>query len=279
MRRMRWLLCGLALVGGAAQAHAADLGDMFLRGSNAGTTFSDPRGVIWDGFYAGGHVGMATTGTDFANSTASLIAFMLRNTTIENENQVSRWTTLGKANTSGPSYGGFVGYQTQWDSAVLGLEAGYSFTNLHTSSSDSMGRMFGTSDGYTNNVTVTATSAMRITDYGTVRAKGGWAAGPNSSLLPYGFVGVAIGRGDIERTVRVQGTGTHPTSPPYAFDDTNSENRKGVFAYGYTAGFGVDWAMMQNVFLRAEYEYIQFGAFQDLKTHIQTARIGAGIKF
>lgn len=278
MRRMRWLLCGLALIGGAAQAHAADLGEMFLRGSNA-TTFSDPRGVIWEGFYAGGHVGMATTGTDFANSTASIVAFMLRNTTIENENQVSRWTTLGKANTAGPSYGGFVGYQTQWDNAVVGVEAGYNVTDLHTSSSDSMGRMFGTSDGYTNNVTVTATSGLRITDYGTVRAKGAWVTGPNGTVLPYGFVGLAIGRGDIERSVRVQAAGSHPSSPNYAFDETRAENRTGVFAYGYTAGFGVDWAVMQNFFLRAEYEYIQFGAFSDLKTSIQTARIGAGIKF
>jgi outer membrane immunogenic protein len=278
MRRMRWLLCGLALIGGAAQAQAADLGDMFLRGSNA-TTFSDPRGVIWDGFYAGAHAGMATTGTDFANSTGSLIAFMLRNTTIENENRVSSWTTLGKANTAGPSYGGFVGYQTQWDSAVLGLEAGYNFTNLHTSASDSMSRMFGTSDGYTNNVTVTATSGLRITDYGTIRARGAWSTGPNGSVLPYGFVGLAIGRGNIERSVRVVADGTHASSPPYAFDQTSSENRNGVFAYGYTFGGGVDWAVMQNIFVRAEYEYIQFGAYENLKTHIQTARIGAGVKF
>jgi opacity protein-like surface antigen len=36
---------------------------------------------------------------------------------------------------------------------------------------------------------------------------------------------------------------------------------------------------MQNIFVRAEYEYVQFGQFNDLKTHIHTARIGGGLKF
>ena len=200
---------------------------MFLRGSNT-TTFSDPRGVTWDGFYVGGHVGMATTGTDFANSTASLIAFMLRNTTIENENHVSGWTTLGKANTSGASYGGFVGYQTQWDSAVIGVEAGYSFTNLHTSSSDSMGRMFGTSDGYTNNVNVTATSATAHHRLRHDPREGRLVTGPNGSVLPYGFVGLAIGRGDIERSVRVVSAAAR-TPPARLMRSTRRrhENRNG----------------------------------------------------
>jgi opacity protein-like surface antigen len=272
---MRWLLCGLAVVAGAQQASAADLSEMFLRGSS--TVITAPGGVTWEGFYAGGHVGAAWSGTDFANSTRSLVAFLLRNTTIENENHVSNWTTLGKADTSGSSFGGFAGYQTQWDAAVIGIEAGYSRTNMETSSSDSMRRLFSTSDGYNNDVTVIASSQIRITDYGTLRAKGGWAAG---NFLPYGFVGFAIGRADVTQSARVIATGTSTTGgPPYSFDDTKSLIRSGDFAYGYTAGFGVDMALMQNIFVRAEYEYIQFGAFNDLKTHIQTARIGAGFKF
>jgi outer membrane immunogenic protein len=256
---MRWLVCGLAMI--AQQAAAGDLPDMFLRGSN--TVITAPGGTNWEGFYVGGHVGRAWTGTDFGNATQSLIAFML----------------LGKGDINGTSYGGFVGYQTQWEGAVIGVEAGYNRTNLDNEASDTMRRLFSTSDGYTNDVQVTATSRIRITDYGTVRAKGGWAAG---NVMPYGFLGLAIGRADVTRSARVIASGTDISgagNPPYDADLTRSESKTGAFAYGYTFGLGVDWAVMQNIFLRAEYEYIQFGAFNDLKTYIQTARIGAGIKF
>jgi outer membrane immunogenic protein len=276
MRRMRWLLaCGLALT--TQQATAADLPDMFLRGSN--TVITAPGGTNWEGFYAGGHVGRAWTGTDFANSTQSLIAFMLRNTTIENENAVSRWTTLGKSDINGTSYGAFAGYQTQWEGAVVGIEGTYNRTSLENQATDTMARQFSTSDGFSNNVQVTATSQIRITDYGTVRAKGGWAAG---NVMPYGFLGLAMGRADVTRSARVIASGfdiSGAGNPPYSADLTKSEFKNGAFAYGYTFGFGVDWAVMQSIFLRAEYEYIQFGQFNDLKTYIQTARIGAGIKF
>ena len=78
MRRMRWLLCGLALM--VQPAVAADLSDMFLRGSN--TVIAAPGPINWEGVYVGGHFGGAWSGTDFANSSQALIAFMLRNTTI-----------------------------------------------------------------------------------------------------------------------------------------------------------------------------------------------------
>jgi opacity protein-like surface antigen len=139
-----------------------------------------------------------------------------------------------------------------------------------------MRRIFTTSDGYNNDVTIIGSSEIRVTDYGTVRAKAGWAAG---NFLPYGFVGLALGRADVTRTAQVIASGTAGGLPPYAFTDTRSEVLTGQFAYGYTAGFGVDMALMQNIFVRAEYEYIGFAAFHDLKTHIHTARVGAGIKF
>lgn len=275
MRRMRWLMCGgIALMGMAPQAGAADLSDMFLRGSSV---ISGPRTVTWDGFYFGGHAGASWTGTDFGNATQSLVAFMLRETTIENERGVSNWATLGKAATSGASYGGFVGYQVQWDAAVVGVEAGYSRTDMQTSASDGLRRLFATSDGYNNDVQVDGTASMRVTDYGTIRAKAGWAAG---NFLPYAFVGAAVARGDVTKTATVTASGTSTTGgPPYAFVETRTESKLGDFAYGYTAGLGVDMALMQNVFVRAEWEYIYLTNFNNLKTYISTARIGAGFKF
>jgi len=272
--RLRSLLCGVALIGMAGEAGAADLGDV-LRGST--TIVSQPGGTRWDGFYFGAQAGANWSGTDFANSTKSLVSFILRNTTIEDEFHVSDWTTLGKYDTSGSSYGAFVGYQTQWDSAVIGVEANYNRTNLGMAARDSMGRIFATSDGYNNDVTVIASSNIHITDYGTLRVRGGWAA---DCFMPYGFAGIAIGRADVTRSARVIASGTSTTGgPPYATDETNSETKTGAFAYGYTAGLGVDVAVLQNVFVRGEYEYVQFGEFNNLKTHIHTARVAAGLKF
>jgi outer membrane immunogenic protein len=276
MRRMRWLLCGLVFIGAAQQACAADLGDAFLRGSS--TIINTNSGITWDGAYVGAHFGGAASGTDFSGATSSLVAFLLRNTTIERENNVSGWTTLGKGDTTGTSYGGFAGYNMQWDQAVLGIEGSYNRTSLTMSANDSMARSFSTSDGFTNDVSVLAGSSIHITDYGTLRVRGGWAAG---NFMPYGFVGFALGRADVSRSATVTARGTNATTGqtygPVTL--TTSENKTGDFAYGFATGLGVDVALMQNIFVRAEYEYVQFGQFNDLKTHIHTARIGGGLKF
>jgi opacity protein-like surface antigen len=273
---MGWLLCGLAFIGTAQQVDAADLGESFLRGSS--TVINTNSGITWDGAYFGAHFGGAVSGTDFSNATKSLLAFLLRNTTIENEDHVSGWTTLGKGDTTAMSYGGFAGYNMQWDQAVLGIEAGYNRTSLTMSANDSMGRSFSTSDGFTNDVSVLAGSSIHITDYGTLRVRGGWAAG---NFMPYGFVGFALGRADVSRSATVTAQGTNATTGqtygPVTL--TTSENKTGDFAYGFATGLGVDYALMQNIFVRAEYEYVQFGQFNDLKTHIHTARIGGGLKF
>ena len=273
MRGMRSVMVGVLAVGVVQGAAAADLGPI-LRGA-----FEAPMSAAtrWNGVYFGGHFGSSISGTDFANATGSLVAFMLRNTTIENEQHVSQWTTLGKGNTTTTHYGGFAGYNMQWDDAVVGIEASYSRTNATMSQSDVMRRLFTTSDSYNNDVQVTAASSLRMTDYGTLRIRGGWAFG---CFLPYAFVGAAIGRGDIVRTATVDASGTSTAGgPPYAFSQTLQEANMGAVAYGYTAGIGMDVALMQNVFIRGEWEYVQFGNFHNLNTHIHSLRGAVGIKF
>ena len=103
--------------------------------------------MVWEGFYLGGQVGATVPGADFSNATQSLIQFMLRETTIENEQPVSDWRLLGKADTTASHYGGFIGYNWQWDQAVVGVEGHYNRTDFHLSSTDAMRRIFSTSDG------------------------------------------------------------------------------------------------------------------------------------
>src|ERR1043165_1151350 len=93
MRRLSWLICGLAAM--PAAANAADMGEM-LRGSS--TVIAAPGGARWDGFYVGGHVGWSVPGIDFTNNTNDVR--ILAGTSA---------TPLGNQDSSSPHFGGFVG--------------------------------------------------------------------------------------------------------------------------------------------------------------------------
>jgi outer membrane immunogenic protein len=272
MRRMRWLLCGLAFIGAAQQASAADLGDAFLRGSS--TVINAGGNVTWDGAYFGGQVGGSSSGADFALATKSVVQQMLRQTTIENENPVSKWPLLGKVDTTAVNWGGFAGYNMQWDQAVIGIEANYNVTSITLSSADAMRRTFATSDGG-NDVQLNGSSSVHITDYGTFRVRGGYALG---NFLPYVMAGAAVGRADVATTATV--TGRDPADhTTLLYQMSGSNIQTGKFIYGYTAGLGIDMALMQNFFIRAEYEFVQFAPIGDVNLHMHTARIGAAVKF
>jgi len=262
---MRWLVCGLAMM--TQQAGAADLSEMFLRGSN--TVITAPGGTNWEGFYVGGHVAATFAGADFGGAAQSLVGNSLRNSTYLNAG-VQHWQVMGKYDASGSSVGGFAGYNTQWDDAVVGIEFNYNWVNLALASSGSMGRQ---PAGVPDAVYVDAAASMRLIDYGTARARGGWVVG---NFMPYGFVGLAIGRADVNRTATINLVNSAGNN---FFTDTVTENKLGSLAYGYTAGFGIDICLMQNFFLRGEYEYVHFGSFHEINAHIQTVRIGAGLKF
>ena len=267
--RLRSLLCSVAVFGMAQGAQAADLGEAFLRGS---TVIAQPGGSRWGGFYFGAQVGAVYSGADFTGSTQDLVGNILRESTLATIANVQDWNVLGKYDTSGTSWGGFVGYNTQWDGAVVGVELNYNRTSLALAATDSLALQ---PAGFPDGVVVNASVSTRVTDYGTARVRGGWDAG---MFMPYGFVGVAIGRADVARTATVQLFNPISSPTPY-FVDTRTDNKTGAFAYGYTIGLGVDICLMSNFFVRGEYEYVQFGQFNDINLHIHTARVAAALKF
>ena len=57
----------------------------------------------------------------------------------------------------------------------------------------------------------------------------------------------------------------------------NAQNN--VIAYGIAAGFGVDMAVLPNVFIRGEFEYTYFAPIEGIHVTLSTARVGAGFKF
>jgi outer membrane immunogenic protein len=143
-------------------------------------------------------------------------------------------------------------------------------------------------------VLVSGTASARITDFATFRARGAWAAGP---FLPYAFLGVAVGRLDWSRTASVNGTATDHPSPAPTFDpgtgactancplptlaisENRSDSRNGVFAYGGAAGLGIDVALLPNLFVRGEWEIIQFAPVAHMHILVNTVRTAVGLKF
>jgi opacity protein-like surface antigen len=243
----------------ALEARAADLGDSFLRGSN--TVIAAPGGPRWDGFYIGGHAGMSVPGIDFTNNTPQITALL------SGPPLTSRTATaLGSQDSTSKHFGGFVGYNQQWDGAVIGVEANYNWIDKSLSATNTVSGGFAPPS---NTYTAAGTETARIIDYGTLRVRGGWAAG---MFMPYATFGIAVGRMDINRSVVVTPTGA-------AALPAVSENLLNQFGYGYAAGLGVDFCLMANLFARAEYEYVQFPDFQGLNAHIHNVRVGAALKF
>jgi opacity protein-like surface antigen len=262
-----------------------------------------PTYTRWSGFYAGGHASGSIAGMDFGTSARSLVSFATRNSVLESH--VTSWTTLPKGDTSATGFGGFVGYNFQWDDVTLGIEANYTRSSLSKSASDSLSRSFidntnaPTGHEYTYNATVTATSAVTLTDFGTLRARGGWAAG---SFMPYGFAGLAVARANVTRSATVTATRTDNfntintgfdpiTGNPFTIitpqsittnlilPPTQTEGQTGAYSFGYTVGGGMDVLVMANLFVRGEYEYVQFPNIKGTRINLNTVRLGGGFKF
>ena len=260
MRRMRWLLCGLAVIGMTQQARAADLSDMFLRGSS--TVITAPGGADLGRLLCRRPGRRDRTGHGLRQRDPVADPFMLRKTTIENEQPVSRLDARSARPTPpARAYGGFVGYNWQWDQAVVGVEGSYNRTDLHLSSTDAMRRIFST---VRRRPQRRAGQRHRLGAHDRLRhGARARAAGRSATSCRTASLGLAVGRADVTRarvTARlhaIRPTGAdHPVSQRRS---DQSETKNGAFAYGYAVGLGVDMALMQNVFVRAEYEYVQFG--------------------
>ena len=264
-------MCAALAVWPAERAAAADWA---LRGSMAPPTYAR-----WDGWQAGVEVGWGTMRNDFSNSTSPLVAFILRNTIQEAEFSPSTWTTLPANTTNGPVFGGYIGYNMQWEQLVVGVDLGYKYANLATTASDSISRQFVTSNNFNNAVTIDARASFKLVDYATLRARAGYAWG---NFLPYAVIGIAAGRFNYGTTVTVHAEGDPILPAPgtsYVLDQTASSGKDNAIVGGVAAGLGIDWAVTPGMFLRAEWEYVAFAPVNGSRSNINTGKVGAGARF
>jgi outer membrane immunogenic protein len=269
----RFLLAAVMFVTALPGSRAADLSDLpILRGAVG--SLSSGR-VNWQGFYAGGQGGFGTTDMDFTGVTQSIAQKLLFDTAIDNSGGVSSWPLGSKASVHGNGWGGFAGYNSQWDDVVVGVELNYMHGKFGGSQTDSMSRSFFDSSGALDIVTYQSVAAVNLTDMASVRARAGYAWGV---FLPYVFGGFAFGQADIIRTANIFGDQIDPTTGArFPFFITASDNQNQRFVHGYNAGVGVDMMLYSCLFLRAEWEFTQYAAAID--TSVNTFRLGLGYKF
>jgi opacity protein-like surface antigen len=274
---MRKFLLAAMIAIGTTGAQAADM--PYLRGS-----YQEPvaRRVNWDGFYVGAQGGYGSNDQNFTGFNNDQIARLLSFTAIENNMGVSRWPLLGTVSQNSEGYGGFFGYNSQWDDVVIGLEANYLHGKFGGTSTGGASRI-ATIGTFQHAVTSVSAASMQVHDFGTVRARAGYVIG---SFLPYVFGGIALGAADITQTsivddipVYVGPTPVAPTPAPFLPRATVgvTDVQRNQFLYGYTAGFGIDVNLYRGLFLRAEYEYVNFTNRSE--TQINTVRGGLGYKF
>jgi outer membrane immunogenic protein len=265
---MRGFLLAAAMFGAVTCAQAADMPD-YLRGS-----LGPAPTVNWQGAYVGGQGGLGTSEMNFTGVTQPLASRLLVNTAIENFGGIAELPLGGKVAVHGDGFGGFVGYNGQWEQIVLGFEFNYLHGKFGGSQSDSATRFFNAGGNFIDTVTTQSLASVAISDMGTVRARAGYAWG---IFLPYLFGGVALGHADIIRSSRIFGTQNSPTQGNFPFDVTASDNQNNRLIYGYTAGLGVDVMLISCLFLRAEWDYIRYTTVID--TNINTFKVGLGYKF
>jgi outer membrane immunogenic protein len=282
---MRCLLVALGLITSIGGAFAQEFELPTLRGSEGWMPAPPPAFTGWGGIYAGGQVSYSTAGSDFGNGVNDLASFIVRNTILQPV--VSNLSTLPKADTNGASYGWFVGYNSQWEGVILGLEVNYNRTTLNVGASDTIPPLLiannaGAPPGhhFIYSLHLTGSESIRITDVATFRARAGWAAG---QFLPYAFLGVAVARADVSRSATVSWDRTDtldPGTPPPpingSFTQTQTDATQGHFYYGYAVGVGLEICVMPNVFVRGEWE---LDNFQSLRINMNSVRTGIGVKF
>lgn len=226
------------------------------------------RSFSWEGFYVGGFAGVsrsaAKPSADKFQSTLGAYNVVLGR--YQNSRVVD--TALfspGSSSDSGANFGGFAGYNVAFGDAIIGFEADYNRMNHRFQSFGDLVTVRTPSGDRPGDLVV----AQQLNDYATARIRFGYAMG---QIMPYATLGLAVGRGSTT-------VGLAPAGPlPHDFQALAVRD-KNTYIYGASAGLGVDAVVAENLLLRAEYMFTRFGSLNGTVIDINTARVGAGLKF
>jgi outer membrane immunogenic protein len=74
-------------------------------------------------------------------------------------------------------------------------------------------------------------------------------------------------------------TGTPSTTSIKSFSSSLSNTKNNAIVAGIVVGLGMDVALLPNVFLRGEWEFVGFAPVSGIRTTLNTARVGIAVKF
>ncbi|QCI65509.1 outer membrane protein [Phreatobacter stygius] len=289
-RRMR-IAAGLtALAALLAVAGGAQAADMALRGSLPSYEASTPG---WGGLYGGIHGGIGSAnfdGTGAARSDATRrlagLVFLGSNSLPSAPDMIQ----IGAIRSTPTIFGLFVGYQAQYEDAVIGVEFDYNRIGGSAGGTRSWTQPYSvmySSTGFTDAFSQGATVTARLQDYVTLRMRAGWAYG---RLMPYITAGAVLARGStsvtytagyerIDTDAADGANWTQPFSlitPAAPLNTTSSSNATG---FGFAAGAGLEALVTDNIFVRGEYQFIRVPSLGGVPVTLQTVRAGVGIKY
>jgi len=274
---MRRMMVSLIAVGFAQSALAADYPEPVLRGSQVYQAYvpGSPLYFRWDGAYAGLQGGGSSVHGEFPSKIDPQFDRVTGGTPLETA-PLTSWLDLANVNTTkvAATYGAFIGYNAQWENAVLGIELNYNHMSAEITGSSSATRSFTNGVPATYDVSASASSSVKLTDLATVRGRAGWVY---DNWMPYGFVGLAIARTQATQSATVAYTPSGGGATVGPVTATNDE--AGRFQYGWALGAGVDWAITPSIFMRGEYEYTQLNQIDNIRVRLNSARAALGVRF
>jgi outer membrane immunogenic protein len=268
-------------------------------------------GPNWEGLYFGGFGSFTSMKSDFTDvgPTYSKQAF----NGLVLAPQGTNLLTMGKAGDDKIAFGGYAGYNVMFGDVMFGLEADYTRSRLKTKYDNTIGVTYANliastlvstpafePTGTQTDLSVTGRGRAEIQDFGTIRARVGYAFG---NLMPFMTAGAAFGRyktdnnvtqtntyynvGQAYNTANVGGVitrtsvagGATRALPPIFTGRSSAGTPKSGYAAGIAVGVGLDALITDNIVLRAEYQRIYFGDIANTSVSLDQARVGAAVKF
>lgn len=272
-------------------AHAADLGATPWPWSSS-DTFSDIPTYDWSGGYVAIMGGYNST-----NISAGELASTMVDVAIPAWAYAEKAKALAKASAqdmtaSGGVYSLHAGINVMMERLVVGgeLEYGKFSPALNAQGSFTHSREFETktftlTDGTTATDHIGATlkyaNKTQMLDFALLNGRAGYAFG---RLMPYALIGVGVTR--IKIDAKMAATENHfvdvgglPSPLSTQYGPSFGSYTKNAYAATFSFGLGFEYALLDNVLLRAQYNYMTAGPLKGETASSNLARGGLALKF
>jgi outer membrane immunogenic protein len=171
-------------------------------------------------------------------------------------------------NGSGGEVGGQVGCNLQFGSIVLGAEGDINWSSLTTSVNAAFAPFASANPAFTISQEAENIS-LRMNWFSTLRARGGIAF---DHWLLFGTGGLAIGQFSSSTNITYGSNGTSPV-----FANASHIGQASTTRLGLALGGGLEYALTNNWSVKAEYLYLNFGAWSYASPLVAPAgAVGAG---